>query len=70
MEPFLGKTLVLGRRFLGGVGGGLRSGRKELHGGRIQAIPLAGGRRSVGEHVAQVTIAAFAANLGSNHSVT
>src|SRR6476469_2870963 len=54
----------VGRRWIrSGVAGG------ELERGRVHAVPLAGGARSVVEDVTEVAPAATAADLGAHHAV-
>src|SRR5829696_31053 len=43
--------------------------RHEAHGDRIHAVALARGRRPVGKHMAEVALAAGAADLGADHAV-
>src|SRR5262245_17517686 len=46
-----------------------RRGRLELEGDPVDAVAQAGGRRAVGEHVAQMAAAAAAMHLGAHHAV-
>src|SRR6187401_3004592 len=48
---------------------GVGLGCDQVESEAVHAVPLAGGRRTVGEQVAQVRAAATAAHLGAHHAV-